>query len=152
MIWKLFMQIIYKRVDKFTDLQEKYQSAIKDYEQKTFKRSFASLYQTDNEIQFIIAIDLKSLELAGHCSYKNNNGVADIYLIGVKKEFQNLKIGTNILKQIPISKIIIEVSENNLAAILFYKKYGFEYVYSRKNYYKSNTNALVYLYEENNEV
>jgi len=66
----------------------------------------------------------------------------EILLIYVNKQKRNLGNATKLLKNIPLifnekqlKKIYLEVAENNLGAIKFYKKNGFKRLGMRKNYY-----------------
>ena len=42
-----------------------------------------------------------------------------------------------------VIRVILEVRENNLAAIHLYNKFGFESIGLRKNYYRSSENAII---------
>lgn len=94
--------------------------------------------------------------------YKQNNktiGFIHIYLgidiidiinIAVKQEYQNQKIGSQLLQYVidnyqqkEEKKLMLEVKENNIQAIKLYQKYNFKIIHIRTNYYKDNTNALI---------
>ena len=67
---------------------------------------------------------------------------ADLMNIVVKKSVRNQHIGSLLLenllkfaKENNILSIMLEVNEKNIPAILLYKKYGFEQISVRKNYY-----------------
>ncbi len=72
----------------------------------------------------------------------------DIINLVVDKNFRNQNVATNLLnyliKNIPLTAdcITLEVNENNTAALNLYKKFGFEIINYRKNYYE---NADAYL-------
>ena len=73
----------------------------------------------------------------------------EIISFAVKKECQNKGIGTKLLQKATqfatLNKkdaLCLEVNSNNLNAIKFYKKNGFETLSTRKNYYK-DADALV---------
>ena len=64
----------------------------------------------------------------------------EILLIYVCKNFRNKKLGTKLLNKIEennnnLKKIYLEVSENNLEGVSFYKKMNFTKIYTRKNYF-----------------
>ena len=76
--------------------------------------------------------------------------VAHVTNIVVKKDMRKSGIGSILLKElIKLSKdlnmneITLEVNESNNAAISLYKKFSFEQVGLRKNYYKDGSNALI---------
>ena len=88
-------------------------------------------------------------EILGFAGIKYVLNDADIMNIVVKKSKRKSGIGSLLLKNIivlcnklNISTLFLEVNEKNLPAISLYKKFGFEEVGFRKNYYKEN-NAIV---------
>ncbi len=73
--------------------------------------------------------------------------------IAVEKEYQRQGIGTRLLdKAICYAKengkksLSLEVDENNISAISFYEKQGFETISMRKHYYKDNDALIMFLY------
>lgn len=88
-------------------------------------------------------------EILGFAGIKTILGDSDIMNIVVKKSFRNIGIGSLLLKElinIAISlnstSITLEVMEENYSAIHLYKKFNFEKIGSRKNYYKDK-NAII---------
>lgn len=88
-------------------------------------------------------------EIIGFAGIKIFLDEADIMNLVTKKSFRNKGIGCLLLKNlITISKnsnvksINLEVKEDNLSAIHLYKKFGFQILGTRKNYYK-NKNAII---------
>ena len=77
-----------------------------------------------------------------------NYEIVDILNIIVREENRNQKIGSLLfdymITELPqsITKILLEVNENNISAINFYNKFNFEVISTRKNYY-GNSNALI---------
>ena len=74
----------------------------------------------------------------------------DIDYIIVSNNYRRQGIGSKLLeylidycKKKNISNITLEVNENNIPAINLYKKYGFEIVATRKNYYQENDGLLM---------
>ena len=75
----------------------------------------------------------------------------EILLFYVCKNFRNKGLGTKLLKKIKkdnnqLKKIYLEVSENNLKGVSFYKKMNFKIIYTRKNYFSNQdkkNNAFV---------
>ena len=99
-----------------------------------------------NSYYLVAKLDNEILGFAG-IKYVLND--ADIMNIVVKKSKRKLGIGSLLLKNIielckklNVSTLFLEVNEKNLPAISLYKKFGFEEVGFRKNYYKEN-NAIV---------
>ena len=99
-----------------------------------------------NSYYLVAKLDNEILGFAG-IKYVLND--ADIMNIVVKKSKRKSGIGSLLLKNIielckklNVSTLFLEVNEKNLPAISLYKKFGFEGVGFRKNYYKEN-NAIV---------
>lgn len=88
-------------------------------------------------------------EIIGFAGIKIILDEADIMNIVTKKAFRNNGIGSlllknliNISKNSKVKSINLEVKEDNLSAIHLYKKFGFQILGTRKNYYK-NKNAII---------
>ena len=85
--------------------------------------------------------------IVGYVSYQNIMKDCDIISIGIKKKFQRLGFGKKIIDFLISSNfknIYVEVSNENVDAINFYKNQGFFLVGSRKMYYTvSKTDALI---------
>ena len=67
----------------------------------------------------------------------------ELHILFVSKDLRRKKIATELLKyvetnKIKFSQIFIEVAEDNLDAISFYKKNNFVFLNFRHNYYKYN--------------
>ena len=99
-----------------------------------------------NSYYLVAKLDNEILGFAGIKAVLNE---ADIMNIVVKKSKRKSGIGSLLLKNIielckklNVSTLFLEVNEKNLPAISLYKKFGFEEVGFRKNYYKEN-NAIV---------
>ena len=67
----------------------------------------------------------------------------------VSKYFRRNNIGSSILKNIEINKnsnkitrVYLEVAENNLGALRFYEKNNFVFLKFRHNYYKNNNKII----------
>lgn len=86
--------------------------------------------------------------IKGFLHYNINYETVEILNIIVDKEYRNNKIATllldNLITIIPkdIKNIILEVREDNIPAIELYKKFNFEQINIRKNYYNGK-NAIV---------
>lgn len=84
-------------------------------------------------------------EIIGFAGIKIIFDEADLMNIVVKKSARNQHIGSLLLdnllkyaKKNNILSIMLEVNEKNTPAILLYKKYGFEQISVRKNYYNKD--------------
>ena len=78
---------------------------------------------------------------------------SDIIKIGVDSGFRKQGVATKLLDSLKlelsdlgVKKIMLEVREQNLAAISFYTKFGFNKIAVRKNYY-GNDNAIILMLE-----
>ncbi len=74
----------------------------------------------------------------------------EVYIMLVSKHIRRNNIGSSILNFIEknknlnqISKIYLEVSENNLEAIKFYEKNNFVFLKFRHNYYRDYDNGKI---------
>lgn len=88
----------------------------------------------------------KGKEIVGFAGIKVVLENADIMNIVVKQNYRNQGIGSSLLekilslsKNLNISHICLEVSQDNLYAINLYKKFGFTEIGFRKNYYINNS-------------
>ena len=102
---------------------------IKNQFNKNVNMSFGLFY--DNSLISFIIGDLFIIE---------KKSEYEILLIYVSKDFRNKGLGTKLLNNIEesincLNKIYLEVSENNLGAISFYKKMNFKNIYTRKDYF-----------------
>tara|TARA_B100001564_G_C20106713_1_gene431770 strand:- start:41 stop:517 length:477 start_codon:yes stop_codon:yes gene_type:complete len=131
-----------KEFDKFTKLGW---SNINIKNQFKKKNNFSIGYFYKNKMIGIL--------LGDKIENNNNNFHLDIHIIFVSKNDRRGKVGTSILKFIEtnkklnnISKIYLEVSENNIDAIKFYEKNNFLFFKTRHNYYNNskNINAKCY--------
>lgn len=97
----------------------------------------AFVYEIDNHVVgFIIA--------------KFIGGTADLLQIAVLPEFQKKKIGFELAKYAidlltsqGIEDMVLEVNALHLDVINFYKQLNFEKIYTRRNYYGRNKDALI---------
>ena len=75
---------------------------------------------------------------------------AQINFFAVSREFRKRGFGSclmsnliKICKELRISKLLLEVSQNNVSAEKFYRRFDFLTVGIRRNYYKDGSNALL---------
>lgn len=88
-------------------------------------------------------------EIVGFAGLKIIFDEADIMNIVTKKSYRNQGIGSLLLEnlitishKLNLNSINLEVNEENNEAIHLYKKFGFQELGIRKNYYK-NKNAII---------
>ena len=131
-----------KLVDELFNIHEQVFLANDKLTYENFKNEF----NIDNRLYFVAKIKQK---VAGYIGIINCIDFFEIIGIGVKKQFQNKKIGTKLLlkiiekaRELKIKNIYLEVDEKNDLAINFYKKNGFVVTNRRKNYYK-DSDALI---------
>ncbi len=86
--------------------------------------------------------------LVGFIHISINYETADLLNIIVKEEYRKQNIASTLLdyaiSELPrtVEHFLLEVNENNKAAIKLYNKFNFNIINIRKNYYK-NQNALI---------
>jgi len=96
---------------------------------------------------------LQTTKIIGFVCFYHLKEEVEILKIGILKSYQRKKYGSliiNEMKKLKIKKIFLEVSVENLQAIKFYLKNGFEKIGIRKAYYKGNNqrvDALRLLFE-----
>lgn len=89
-------------------------------------------------------------EIVGFAGIKFIVNEADIMNIVTKKIFRNQGIGKLLLenliqlaKSLNLASITLEVNEENAPAIHLYKKFGFEILGLRKNYYQNKDGIIM---------
>ena len=104
---------------------------------ETGRAIFLAVRENDRVLAFMLAEDLVDS--------------VNLLLIATGEEYRNKKIATKLIfelekitKNKKINKIWLEVKENNISAINFYKKNNFENIYLRRNYYKNRISALIF--------
>lgn len=99
---------------------------------------------------FFIVAKKQNDEIVGFAGFKAIIDEADIMNIVVNKNYRNQGIGTFLLnnlisyaQKLKLCTITLEVNEKNLPAISLYKKFNFEKLGIRKNYYNGTDNGIV---------
>lgn len=85
-------------------------------------------------------------EIAGYTILLDSIDVWEIMKIGIAENYRRKGLGDEMLKYIfnfAQMPVMLEVRENNLGAIEFYKKNGFEKIGIRKNYYHDTGEAAI---------
>ena len=92
----------------------------------------------------------RDYEIVGVCLFQKIFCNAELTYLSIHPKYKRRGLGKKLLKEIlkqckilSIEKILLEVSENNLAAINFYHSFGFKTIGIRKSYYKDGSNALL---------
>jgi len=91
-----------------------------------------------------------SNQVIGICSFQIIIDEIQINYFSVDKKFRRKGYGTSLMNHVikqcelfKIKKLLLEVSDTNLAALKFYRKFKFSTVGIRKNYYKDGTDSLL---------
>lgn len=119
-------------------------------ESEIFKNSAYTLKQIEDintmpDMYKIISVKIENDITAGYVIVFNNSDSLEIMKIGVNTEYRQKGIGTILINEMKKSRmgIFLEVRENNITAIEFYKKNGFKEAGKRKNYYRDTGEAAI---------
>ena len=91
-------------------------------------------------------------QIIGFLQFSLNKSDCDIISIGVSQKFQKMghgKLLVEYLKSLNFKNIFVEVSTNNINAIIFYHSLNFLKIGLRKNYYKKQKSDAILLKLEN---
>ena len=91
-------------------------------------------------------------QIIGFLQFSWNKTDCDIISIGVIKKFQKKNYGKQLveyLKYLNFKNIYVEVSANNINALMFYQRLNFRKIGLRKNYYKKEKSDGILLKLEN---
>ena len=91
-------------------------------------------------------------QIIGFLQFSLNKSDCDIISIGVTQKFQKMGYGkllVEYLKSLNLKNIFVEVSTNNINAIMFYYSLNFLKIGLRKNYYKKQRSDAIILKLEN---
>ena len=91
-------------------------------------------------------------QIIGFLQFSLNKSDCDIISIGVTQKFQKMghgKLLVKYLKSLNLKNIFVEVSTNNVNAIMFYYSLNFLKIGLRKNYYKKQRSDAILLKLEN---
>lgn len=102
----------------------------------------------NNFNRVIYAVDESKKVLVGYCMYNQLFEDAEILKIGTHPDYQRQGVASqllNVMRQTlrlaGAERILLEVREDNLSAIAFYNRHGFEQIALRKNYYDNHDNT-----------
>ena len=134
-----FKKINHNDCDEIFILQQKNKE---DFGNNIWKAEELSTFIKDNTFEGIVFVHQKKIN--GFCFFKKIDNFIEIYSLFVDPKHRNKGIAGNILKQCiyycktnKLSKIILDVNENNLTAIKLYRKNNFVFCGKRKNYYNN---------------
>jgi ribosomal-protein-alanine N-acetyltransferase len=112
------------------------------FQDNSFKNQLKILEkQTSNVIWKI-----KEKKIIGFVSFFHVEDEIEIIKISILKSYQRKNYGSiliNEIKKLKIKKIFLEVSVENINAINFYLKNGFQQIGIRKGYYTNNKNLRI---------
>ena len=102
----------------------------------------------------IYATEELNQRLVGYCFYSHIFEDSEILRIGTCLDYQQQGIASQLLTAMAqmcqvagAERVLLEVREDNYAALAFYQKHGFEQIAIRKNYYDNHdmtkTHALI---------
>ena len=114
------------------------------------KLKFFSQTLSNENFNFIKLVLEK--QIIGFLQFSLNKSDCDIISIGVTQKFQNMghgKLLVEYLKNLNLKNIFVEVSTNNINAIMFYYSLNFLKIGLRKNYYKKQKCDAILLKLEN---
>ena len=114
------------------------------------KLNFFNQILSNQNFKFIKLVFEK--QIIGLLQFSFNKSDCDIISIGVAQKFQKMDHGKLLvehLKSLNLKNIFVEVSSNNIDAIMFYYSLNFFKVGLRKNYYKKKKSDAILLKLEN---
>lgn len=105
------------------------------------KDNFKEIYKIEElnqEYAHIIVYESNSV-IIGFLEYEEHFEITDIINIAVTSNQQNKGIASSLINHLinntKANKLMLEVKENNKAALNLYKKCGFKEIHRRKKYY-----------------
>ena len=119
---------------------------------KQYNSNFQKLFDIKDILannDYKVYVDDVNNEIVGFLIILNTFEISNIILIFVEEKYRNKHIGTNLLDyylteiSLDIEKVLLEVNVTNKNAIKFYEKFGFDIIYTRKNYYSDNNDAYI---------
>ncbi len=135
---KNFRDIIENDSEEIFELQNRY---ITDFGNNIWKSDELKI-SVKNRV-FEGNVFLTDNKIAGFCFFKEIDDYIEIYSIFVEPNFRKKGVAKRFIKHCiefckkrKLSKIILDVNEENFKAINFYKKNNFLFCGKRKNYYK----------------
>jgi ribosomal protein S18 acetylase RimI-like enzyme len=91
----------------------------------------------------LLGLEIATKELTSFAVVEIKNDIAEVLALGVIKEYQNKKIGSNLLNKVleelvvfGVKRVKLIVRASNVYAVRLYSKAGFVEIDSDENYYK----------------
>jgi ribosomal-protein-alanine N-acetyltransferase len=132
---------------KINPIQKNDYFKILQIEQNLFKNSMTKKELYNFSSQSSVRIwKIEEDKITGYMSFYQVIDEVEIIKIGVMKSYQRNGYGSFLIKELKklnIKKIFLEVSTENVQAINFYLKNGFQEIGLRKMYYKSKDGTSV---------
>ena len=128
-------------IDKIHDIE------VESFENPWSKQSIENAIVND-ELSDILIVEVDE-ELAGYISFMKIYDEIHIGNVAVAKKFRGQKIGNDLfdglvkIAEEENFKMTLEVEKTNAPAFNLYKKYNFEILGERKNYYGINRDAYI---------
>lgn len=140
---------------KFALMQNYHLPAVFELEENLFSGEEWSREQFLSELEHMPAsrmywVALHNKRVIGYCGEMIIDDFADIATIAIAPDFQRRGIGTHMIELMideavrrGATRMLLEVRIDNTAAIELYKKYGFDFIAERPNYYGPGLSAYV---------
>ena len=134
-----------------SDLDNIKEKLLIDFEDFWNYNVFKSELENENSKYIVAKINDEIIGFAGIWQVINEAHITNIV---TKKNYRNQGIGTLLLEELikicknlkEIESLTLEVNEDNIIAQNLYKKFGFETLGKRKNYYKDRAAVIMTLY------
>jgi len=102
----------------------------------------------------LICLGKEDEKIVGYIYFNVVQDECELYHVGVDEDYRGRHISSkllsyslNILKERGVSKVFLEVRQNNKIAIKLYENYGFKRYNTRTNYYENGVDAYCYVME-----
>lgn len=133
---------------RIVPFEEKHKKAVLNLLSDTFQHRYTDEYlNTGMSRKFSLVVDDK---VVGFIEYEVLFDDAEIFMIAVHPDFQGKGLGKMLmdfclknLKEEDVKCVYLDVAVNNTKAIEFYRRYGFDIIYTRKEYYRDGTDAYL---------
>lgn len=129
-------------IDRIYEIEK---SSFKDYWDK---KSLLELFGGNGINHFIVI--LVDDVISGYSLFRTIFDEAELLQIAVDEEYRGQELGKELLnstikiiENFDVENFFLEVRVSNEVAINLYKSFGFEKIYTRKNYYQNSEDALV---------
>lgn len=133
---------------KIVPFEDKHRKAVLNLLSDVFQYKYTEEYlNTGISKKFVLLTDDK---VVGFLEYEVLFDDAEIFMIAIHPDFQGKGLGKTLmdfclknLQKEGVKSVYLDVAVNNIRALNFYKKYGFDTLYTRKEYYRDGTDAYL---------